>query len=295
MDEQHPNPLGSANPDPYHKPREEDDYRAASQATAAEEAYDDYTKQSKTYTAPTHKVRKVVLIIVALLVVAALVFGAYWMFLRKDDTATKKTTTTTNKSSSQSMDMENNSVATETDHYTSSQFMLEFDPPKDWKVVDEQGSGKLTATSPAMVLKDANDKSFMGQIVFTIRNKEQALPEFDKGNAVATRESTKINYTKPSQVQRAATYISFLRYATSVTEGALNGVYVTGDVGYQKDQAVPKADFTPVDPVISVTFLKCGDDSCSSAGTASSVTSKLWDESTVGKPLQSMLESLIVN
>src|SRR5882757_6374331 len=98
MDEQHTNPPSNANPgpDPYHKPREEDDYRAASQATAAEEAYDDYTKQSQTYTAPTHKLRKVVLIIIAVLLVAGLAYGAYWKFLRKDSTDTKKTTTTSN-------------------------------------------------------------------------------------------------------------------------------------------------------------------------------------------------------
>jgi hypothetical protein len=190
---------------------------------------------------------------------------------------------------------ENTSFASETEHHTSAQFMLEFDYPKDWKVSDEAGSGKLTATSPGVMLKDASGKSYMGQVVLTVRNKQQALPEFDKGNAVAAVESTKINYTKPSQVQRAATYISFLRYATSTSSKALDGVYITGDVGYQKDQAIPKADFTPVDPIISITFVKCSDESCSGTGTASAIESSMWSENTFGKPLQTMLQSLIVN
>ncbi|HSD56447.1 MAG TPA: hypothetical protein VLA92_04830, partial [Candidatus Saccharimonadales bacterium] len=234
----------------------------------------------------------------AVILAAGLAFGAYWMFMRKDNTNTKKTTTNTatNSDNSHSSDIEEDTaIATETEHHTSSQFMLEFDYPKDWKVTDEAGSGKLTATSPGLMLKDASGKSYTGQVVFTVRNKQQALPEFDKGNAVAMRESTKINYTKPSQAQRAATYISFLRYASSVTEGAVDGVYITGDVGYQKDQAVPKADFTSVDPIISITFLKCTDENCSGEGTTAAVQSKAWDEAAFGKPLQSMLQSLIVN
>jgi hypothetical protein len=297
MDEQHTTPQNNATPDPYHKPREEDDYRAASEATANEEAYDDYTKQGATYTAPSHKSRKFLVSLLVVILVAGLAFGAYWMFLRKDKAdTTKKTATSSSSSSSNSSDMEKNaSFASETEHHTSAQFMLEFDYPKDWKVSDEAGSGKLTATSPGVMLKDAAGKSYMGQVLLTVRNKQQALPEFDKGNAVAAVESTKINYAKPSQAQRAATYISFLRYATSTSSKALDGVYITGDVGYKKDQAIPKADFTPVDPIISITFMKCSNENCSGTGTAAAIESSMWSDATFGKPLQTMLQSLIVN
>lgn len=120
------------------------------------------------------------------------------------------------------------------------------------------------------------------------------MPEFDKGNAVAVRESEKIAYTKPSSVQRGSTYLSFLQYASS-TATSLDGAYITGDVGYQKDQAIPKADFTPVDPVISLTFVKCADNSCTGEGTPIGVATTMWEDASFGKPLKTMLQSLVVN
>lgn len=298
MDEQNTDPKPGANPDPFHKPREEDDFRAASQATAQEDAYDDYIKQGKSYTAPSGRGKKIAILVAVLVLLAALVFGAYWLFIRKDsgNNADKKTNTAANTNDDQNDDNTQSSlIAEDTEHHNSSQFMLEFDYPKDWKVNDEAGSGKLVVTSPKLSLQDANGKDFDGQVVFTIRNKQQSLPEFDKGNATAARESLKINYAKPSQVQRASTYISFLRYATSANAKGLDGVYVTGDVGYQKDQAVPKADFTPVDPVIGITFTKCGDDACSAEGESTNIASGMWDEASFGKRLQSMLQSLVIN
>jgi hypothetical protein len=273
-----------------------DDYQAASRATA-EDDYEDYSTHGGGYSAPKHTFRKVVLISFVLLVVlAAAGFAVYKLVLNKDDKKTNKQAAGTSQQSSTAASDNESLIASETEHYTSTGFIgLEFDYPKDWKVTEGTDGGVLTVKSPVLSLKQAGGQTSNGQVVFTVRNKQQALPEFDKGNAVAAIESEKINYTKPSSAQRAATYLSFLTYASSSQAGAIDGVYITGDVGYQKDQAIPKADFLPVDPVISVTFVKCSDSTCSDNGTATGIDASMWKDAKFGVPLKSMLQSLTIN
>lgn len=230
--------------------------------------------------------RKPLKYLIILAVLGAVAAGVYW-FTTKPDTSpsvadNKKAET------SQSSVAEESKITAATKHYSSADFRLEFDHPTDWKVTDTSGSGKLTVVSPDIQLTDQDGKKVTGQITMTIRDKRQALPEFDKGNSIAARESEKVAYTKPSQNQRASTYISFLRYASSAqAQGDFDGIYITGDTGYQKDQAIPKADFTPVDPVISVTFSK--------DNKQLTVSDNVWDDPDYLKPIKAMLQSLTIN
>lgn len=290
MDEQDPN---KHNPVPQSNGRVVDEYQAASRATAQEE-YDDYSTKAHSYSAPSHNGRKVLLWILVILLLAAAGFGAYWFLIRKDTT---KPASKTNQNTHQTTgNTENSVISSKTEHYVSQGFSLEFDYPSDWTVAEEQGSGVLTVTSPAMSLKSPEAKPITGQVVFKIRNKQQPLPEFDKGNAVASLASEKIDYTKPSSVQRGSTYLSFLRYASSPAAAALDGIYITGDVGYQNGQAIPKADFVPVDPIISITFNKCSDSSCSGdKTTVTGIDNDQWQLDSFSGPLRTMLKSLIVN
>lgn len=274
---------------------EVEDYQAASRA-AAQDDYNEYSARGGTYTAPKHTLRKLILALLAVTLLVAVGFTVYKLVLHKDSKNTAK------PDSSNSVQQHSNEssnapiISKETEHHTSTNFIgLEFDYPKDWKVAETADGGVLTATSPVLVLKQADGQTSGGQVVFTIRNKQQALPEFDNGNAVAAIESEKINYTKPSSAQRAATYLSFLTYASSAATGAIDGIYITGDVGYQKDQAIPKADFTPVDPVIALKFVKCSDNTCSKDTTAMGIDAAMWKDTAFGLPLISMLQSLTIN
>ena len=129
----------------------------------------------------------------------------------------------------------------------------------------------------------------------TIANQGQNLNVFDKGNATAVLASQKIAYTSPTQNQRANTYLSFLQYASTTQNGALDGVYITGDNGYQKGQDVPKSDVAGITPLVSVTFIQCANSACSGSTTALSVAASAWSDTSLSGPVTKMLESLAFN
>jgi hypothetical protein len=216
-----------------------------------------------------------------LIIILILAAAVYW-FLIKPPTAKAPTKTggpNTTKITNQEQ------TTTETTHYDSSNFNLGFDYPKGWKLSDVSGSGKLSVTSPSMQLKAADGQTVNGQIAMTIRDKTQKLTEFDKGNATAALDSEKIAYTKPTETQRGNTYLSFLDYASS-TQTGLDGIYITGDAGYTKDQVIPLADVSKSDPVISVIFLK--------DNKQITIDSSSWSNNSFSKSIKTMLQSLAI-
>lgn len=233
---------------------------------------------------PSNKTKYLIILIIVALLAAA----SYWFIIRDKSVKPASTTKT-----SQTQINSKSAIATKTQHYSSQNFALEFDYPQDWTVTDNAGSGRLTTTSPIMKLKDSSGQDVNGQIIFTIRDHSQKLTEFDKGNSTAVRDSEKIAYTKPSPSQRGSTYISFLQYATSSGGGSLDGIYVTGDNGYQKDQAIPLVDVSKSDPILSITFARCNDSKCSKP-VQSSIQGTSWDDSSFSTPLKNMLESLAI-
>jgi hypothetical protein len=227
-----------------------------------------------------------ILVIMVVLLVAA---GVYW-FALKPQPAKAPTPATANSASSASK-TEGSKI--ETEHYDSSNFNLSFDYPKGWKVVDASGSGKLTVTSTPTKLKGLGG-SDDGQVVMTIRDKSQKLTEFEKGNALSIRGSEKIAYTKPSETQRGSTYISFLNYASS-KDPQIDGIYITGDAGYEKQQSVPSTDIAKSDPIINISFIKCSDSNCSGTGTPAGVAAEEWETNAeFSKPIKTILQSLAI-
>lgn len=151
----------------------------------------------------------------------------------------------------------------------------------------------MTVISRPISLKVSTGQNVTGQITLTIRDPSQPLPEFDKGNATATIDSVKIAYSHPSQNQRANTYMSFLTYASSAASG-IDGIYITGDYGYKKVQAIPKVDIQKIDPITSITFAKCADNSCSGKTTPLNLAVSDWQNGQLSGPLTKMLESLSI-
>lgn len=243
---------------------------------------------------------KILGIIVLVVIIAAVAAGGYWQFLRVKPSSVKpQTSSTPKKVASQ--------PAVSSKHYDSTQFALGFDHPGDW-TVDDSSNTLLTVMSPAVQLSDANGQNQTGQIVMTIQAKGTEPPAFTQGNAIAVLMSQKISYSKPSADQRAQTYLSYLQYAATTTHGALDAIYITGDNGYQKDQYIPKADVVTLDPLITVTFTQCANQTCSNGGSANgnqsgkdtskstpfSIAAASWSNSTQAKTVEAMLRSIKV-
>lgn len=219
-----------------------------------------------------------VLISLAVLAAAA----AFYWFIIKPKPAAKPTAATSPQpaqTAPASQTPKAGAISTKTKAYTSGNFNLAFSYPDDWTVTDITGSGVLTAKSPDVQLDNA-----AGQVVFTIRDKNQKLSEFNGGNAQALRGSDKIAYAKPTQTQRGSTYASYLTYAGQT---GLSGIYITGDNGYQKDQAIPAVDIAKVDPVIDITFVK--------NGKQATVADSMLSNTAFLTPLLDLLKSLSIN
>ena len=244
---------------------------------------------------PAGKSRRTLGIVVAIVVVALLAAGAYWKFGRK--TTPSDATAANTPAASQQTASQTTPAATpfssKTKTYTSSSFGLTIDYPEDW-TPQAISNDQLYITSPLVKLTDAAGKRVDGKVLLRIESKQQPQTEFDKGNAMAARDSEKISYAKPTPSQRAQTYISYLQYATTTTS-AVDGVYITGDTGYLKGQAIPKADFVPVQPVISLLFLTNCTDACTVATNRASVSTTLWDDASFSTPLKTILQSLVIN
>lgn len=231
--------------------------------------------------------RNLIISLVALAVLALGAGGVYWFILNHKSTANFGAPSQTSQSQSAQAAPAAAQIAAATKSYTSPNFNLSFDYPQDW-IVTDGGGGSMTVKSPLIQLKNAAGQTVTGAILLTIRDHSQKLTEFNSGNATAVRDSVKIAYTKPTQTQRANTYISFLQYAGTRTLGALDGVYITADNGYQKGQAIPLVDVQKVDPIISLTFFD-------SSGKPLSVQNTMWDDQNFAGPLTKLLQSFSIN
>jgi hypothetical protein len=249
------------------------------------EPYDTYTKPKKH---SGKKVATALLIIVLLLAAGA---GAYELFLKsKLKPAPKAATQTTQRSNTLNAASSTSLPAAPTKHYDSAHFNLGIDYPQTWTITDADGI-KLTIKSPRVNLVAATGSTASGEIVITVQNKQTTLPDFVKGSAMAVLNSDTVAYTKPTSNQRANTNLSYLQYAATTTNGALDGIYITGNNGYQKGQSVPQADISGVDPLVTVSFAACADDTCASPKPLS-VQASSWQTTSQAAATKAMLQSL---
>jgi hypothetical protein len=222
--------------------------------------------------------------------VAAVAGGVVWFFDKRTDDKQAAHAKTAQKETSNQTEQPQH-VASK--HYDSVAFALGFDYPENWKT--SEASGKLTVASPTAQFKTASGTT-TAQIVFTIQTKQPSLPGFKSGNGIATRTSEKVAYLKPTPNQRAQTYMTFVSNAGASTVG-IDSVFVTGDLGYQKDQAVPQADIIQGDPLVSIFFAKCEGSTCAADPSTAKVTiaDSAWSDSNAQvKAVKAMLTSLTI-
>lgn len=241
--------------------------------------------------------------ILVLLLLAGGGFAGWWFVLRDEPADTPKHEPAAQTTPSATKSLNEKPVMKQ---YESSSFGLNFDYPEQWTVTD--ASDKLTVASPVEQLQTADGKKQSGRIVLSVQGKAASLEGFKKGNATAIRDSEKIRYAKPTQSQRAETYLTFLNYADASATG-LDAIVVSGDNGYKKGQAVPQADVEKGDPHIVISFRSCAatsnaagsgaassssSSSCNAVGNAVTLPASIWDDRSFAVPVRTMLESLAV-
>jgi hypothetical protein len=259
---------------------EDDDYQAASRMTT------DYSRfvppVGKQLKSKKHRILNSLVVFLTILLVVG---GGYWLF--KHTSKRVQPTSNIGQSTPKSV------FASTTKQYQSIAFGLTFNYPSDWTVAEDDVANNITAHSLPMSLMAGDGSKTTGEVVLSVDTSGQTLTMFDKGNAVAILSSVKISYTQPSSTQRAQTYMSFLQYATTSENGALDSIYLTGDFGYQKGQAIPEVDVSKVDPLIRISFLKCSGTACSSKSTPLSIQGTVWNDTNFSQPLENMLKSFV--
>lgn len=237
--------------------------------------------------------RKLAIVGAAIVVLFAIVGAVYWFVLR-EKTPIQTADTAQNSQSGSQLAQADSQITTKTKHYVSQNFRLEFDYPEDW-FAGQDNAEQITLLSPDLKLKDTDNKDVVGQISLSIQSNGLKIPGVEGDGAVASRASTKINYVKPTSAQRDSTYISFLRFSESQSAQALDGVFITGDLGYQKDQNVLSADIEKVNPIIYLNFYLCPNTGCIEVSGVYGIGLATWDNPNISGPLTKMLESLVIN
>lgn len=279
MDGKHPRQLRPV-AHPVHS-QADDDYKAASKGDDEAVDYRQFMPRLK----PEHLIRQRFIKVAALLIiVAGLGYGAYYIGSHYHAKSVNTTTVTTAKAPA-------SQTAIPKETYTSSNQSLSFNYPSGWKV--NETATAITTTSPVTPLQAFNHTSVSGRIIFRIRTQNTALPEFSAGPATAILPSQTITYTAPTSNQQGSTYISFLQYAGSTNAG-IDGIYITGNTGYQTGQTAPETDIQAVDPIITFTFEKCSNKNCTST-TPLTIAASGWSTKSFSAPLLAMFESLVIN
>lgn len=224
-------------------------------------------------------------VVITLVLIAVAAFGAYWFGAHE---ATKSQSGAKRPMVAQSRNQSAQNSTVQTKHYDSTNFTLGFDYPSSWTVNDT--TTKLTITSPDLQLPTATGVRTGVHVVVSIQNPQSTIPGFPINGAEAILTSDHLTYTQPSAVQRAQTYLSYLSYGAG---GGLDALYITGDNGYQQGQQVPMSDVVKGNPLISVTFQSCSDNSCAS-GKAVTLSSSGWQAATTSKDIVKLLESIVL-
>ncbi len=175
--------------------------------------------------------------------------------------------------------------------HTSAAYGVTFSYPTSWTVIDS-GSAPLYVNSPVMSLTAANGKLVSGQIQMTMA-KQGSIPSAFGTNSVAVLSSQKINFTNPTSSQAADTYISFVQYPSTTTVGGLDGIYVSGNYGYQKYQVIPSSNIATISPFVDFSFFSCASSICpSTTRQPLTISSTEWSNSTFSAPILLILKSL---
>jgi hypothetical protein len=222
---------------------------------------------------------------VALILV--LVVVGFLVLHHKKTPAPKAKITSSNKVQQSAFDLSFNPSA----NYNSNNFNLTVNYPKAWKVNETATS--LTILSPVTQLKDDSAKLVSAKVLLSVFDQDQIPTAFGtNGSAVAVLSSTKINYSSPSTVQAAQTYLTFVQYPATTATGGLDAIYVTGNDGYTFKQNIPNTDIANINPLVVISFLGCSNTQCDTP-TALTISSTEWANPAFSNLVQQIVKSFV--
>jgi len=270
---------------PYQLPPAEQKLRDEKEAAERREHLEDLRKEAERPPRKKHRILRFFGWIFLIAILTAGLGYAGWYYLLREPMNEIRAEQNGNQVAAATPPPSSNGIK----HYESTNFAMKFDYPDSWVVTDT--AEKLTVISPTK--KVAGNNVYGPQTVITIQPRQASTPAFKEGNATAIIASEKITYAKPSSTQRANSYLSFLNYASSTTKG-LDGIYVTGDNGYQIGQAIPQVDIAKADPLITVTFNSCTNAACKPVGKPQTISQHVWEDQSFAKPIKNFLQSIVV-
>jgi len=180
--------------------------------------------------------------------------------------------------------------------YASSSYGATFSYPSNWKLVNNGPGAPITVTSPIENLINENGQKVPAEVTMNLSNQATTPSTFGNTSA-AVLTSQKLTYKHASASQAASTYISFVQYPSTTVVGGLNGIYVTGNYGYQKYQLIPVSQINQVDPLIYFSFTQCQSlTSCSSSSPQPLVISSTeWADANFSTPIINIIASFNFN
>ena len=191
-------------------------------------------------------------VLITLIILGVLGGGGYVSYRLLTDPIPENNSKTTDTS------QETTNTTTQTDEpvtqktYTSEDLNLSLEYPSNWTINDAKND-VLELTSQTVDLTDENGETAPGHVTIRIVPTSAGLTSFPTSGAIATRDSLSFAYTAPAEGQREQSTLSFVN--TSGEEGYVDFVFISGSKTYKAGDSVKKADFSEVQPIISVQFL----------------------------------------
>jgi hypothetical protein len=232
------------------------------------------------------KKNKVILITLSCMLLVLLGAGAYFYGYYSRDNKKKQVSSS---SSPVVKIVSNNIYSPETTSYSSSAFGFNINYPDSWQV-SSSTTTSVELSSPVVSLTSDTGKELNGKVVMSVVNQGQ-IPASFGSSSVAVLDSVDLSFNNPTASQAAQSYLSFIQYPATVVKGGLDGIYLTGNNGYLKDDTIPSSDINQMSPLIYLSFLKCNNSACTSSSPLS-ISSTMWSNSNFSKAITDTIKSL---
>jgi len=183
----------------------------------------------------------------------------------------------------------NNIYSPTTTSYDSTVFGFNIKYPDSWQL-SSSGTNNVSLTSPVTSLTADTGQKVNGRVVLSVVSKGLVPAGFGT-SSVAVLDSVDISFDSPTSNQAAQSYLSFVQYPATDIKGGLDGIYVTGNNGYVKDDVIPIADVNTMSPLIYATFYQCNSLACTSSKPLT-ISSSEWSNTDFSNAITNTIKSM---